>query len=294
MKKTTSIKLSKRLAQYGALTVAIAAVADGNSQNNIVYTDIADVVMGSGDFVLLDLNNDAINDFTVEHYYYYSSSLFIYNSLKVQPGVSASVLGYLNSFSNSAYPFALDNGTVISSAVASFNSDAANWNSGPDQYMNDRSCYYGGSNWCDSSGVLTDKYLGLRFTITTGPEAGVHYGWARLDVNNDPSTGWVVKDFAYHKTPDAPITAGQTTTLGIGDNHLNNVKIVALNKSIALFNLPQQTNFRLFSLTGQSVLDGKIENNTHVIEANTLATGIYILELKDMDTNAVIRKKMVL
>jgi len=293
MKKTTSQNLSKRLAQYGALTVAIAAVADGNSQENIVYTDIADVVMGSGDFVLLDLNNDAINDFTVEHYYYSSSSGFIYNSLKVQPGVSASVLGYLQGGAF-AYPFALDNGTVISSAVASFNSVTANWNSGPDQYMNDRSCYYGGSNWCDSSGVLTDKYLGLRFTITTGPEAGVHYGWARLDVNNDPGTGWVVKDFAYHITPDAPINAGQTTTLGIEDNQLNNVKIVALNKSIALFNLPQQTNYRLFSLTGQSVLDGNIDNNTHVIEANTLATGIYILELKDMDTNAVIRKKVVL
>ena len=69
---------------------------------------------------------------------------------------------------------------------------------------------------------------------------------------------------------------------------------MALNKSIALFNLPQQTNFRLFNITGQSVLDGKIENNTHVIEANTLASGIYIIELTDASSKSVIRKKLIL
>ena len=82
--------------------------------------------------------------------------------------------------------------------------------------------------------------------------------------------------------------------MGIEDNQFNNIKVIALNKSIALYNLPQQTNYRLFSITGQSVLDGNIENNIHVIEANTLATGVYIVELKDKDTNAVIRKKIVL
>ncbi|MCH7524767.1 MAG: T9SS type A sorting domain-containing protein [Bacteroidetes bacterium] len=69
---------------------------------------------------------------------------------------------------------------------------------------------------------------------------------------------------------------------------------MAINKSIALFNLLQATNYRLFSITGQSVLDGKITNNTYVIEANTLANGIYIIELQDAESNAVIRKKIVL
>jgi len=88
--------------------------------------------------------------------------------------------------------------------------------------------------------------------------------------------------------------AGEGITPGLDDNVFNSVKIVALNKSIAIFNLPQQTNYRLFSITGQSVLNGKIENNTHVIEANTLANGIYIIELKDNTSSAVIRKKIVL
>ena len=155
--------------------------------------------------------------------------------------------------------------------------------------MNWNYCNYSSSQWCG----VTDKFLGLRFDIS-----GItHYGWARLDVPLNAS-GWVIKDYAYNATQTVPgfgdpITAGQTT-LGLDDNELSKIKIVALNKSNALFNLPQQTNYRLFSITGQSVLDGKITNSTHVIEANTLATGVYILELKDVDSNAVIRKKIVL
>ena len=69
---------------------------------------------------------------------------------------------------------------------------------------------------------------------------------------------------------------------------------MALNKSIALFNLPQETDYRVFNMAGQAVLDGKISNDTHVIEANTLASGIYIIELADSNSKAIIRKKIVL
>ncbi|MBE9490507.1 MAG: T9SS type A sorting domain-containing protein, partial [Bacteroidetes bacterium] len=139
-------------------------------------------------------------------------------------------------------------------------------------------------NWSNKD----DKYLGLRFNIS----GNTHYGWARLTVSVAGST-WVIKDYAYNTIPDEPITAGQMT-LGIDDNVFSGVKIVALNKSVALYNLPQQTDYRLFSLTGQSVLNGKISNTTHVIEANTLSSGIYVIELKDKISNAVIRKKIVL
>lgn len=47
-------------------------------------------------------------------------------------------------------------------------------------------------------------------------------------------------------------------------------------------------------MSGKSILNGEIENETHVIEANTLSSGVYIIELKDVSTNAVVRKKLVL
>ena len=56
MKKTTSSKLSKQLAKYGALTAAILGVADASGQ--IVYTDVTpDFAGGGGDEFFLYLKN---------------------------------------------------------------------------------------------------------------------------------------------------------------------------------------------------------------------------------------------
>jgi hypothetical protein len=166
------------------------------------------------------------------------------------------------------YPFALDFGAPISAA--------ATWQSHSSQMM-EYQCYRS-SQWC---GGVFDKYIGLRFKIGSN----IHYGWVRLDVDIT-TANWKIKDFAYESTPDVTIAAGDNGILGVEESEFNNVRIVAINKSIALYNL--------FSITGQSVLKGSIESDTYVVEANTVATGVYIMELKDTNTNAVIRKKIVL
>lgn len=291
MKNTTPLKLSKRLAKYGALTVAIAGVADVSGQ--IIYTDVnPDVTLIAGDY-LIDMDNDGTGvDPTVGGESGDADELLFRqgnNYNRVAPYSPGD--GLLGSSSGFIYPFALNFDDVISSGQTT-------WfpYNGFFQTMNYNSCGYPGSNWCSGSGSgsedgVTDKYLGVRFDIG----GYTHYGWVRLDAaNNAAGFGMTIKDYAYNSMRDLQITAGEGLPLGIDDNELSNIKIVALNKSVALFNLPQQTNYILFSLTGQSVLDGKIANSTHVIEANTLATGVYILELKDTDSNAVIRKKIVL
>ncbi len=293
MKKTTPQKLSNRLAQYGALSLAIAGVVEANGQ--IVYNNCDNVcnpnlpfMGGIGDEFLLDLDGDGTDDFRIHHNENSSIGSFS-SSLFLQPlnDVDNEALGTFSVLSSYfAFPYALNIGDPIS------NMASGNWmnNSYSSAYM---SLNYGSQAgtcsvgyWCD----VDNKYLGLRFDIS-----GVrHYGWVKLRV--DPiGDVWVIKGYAYEKSPGVLINAGDgDPSLGIDDNIFSGVKIVALNKSIALYNLPQTTSYRLFSLTGQSVLDGKITNNTHVIEANTLATGIYIIELKDKTSNAVIRKKIVL
>jgi hypothetical protein len=48
-------------------------------------------------------------------------------------------------------------------------------------------------------------------------------------------------------------------------------------------------------MSGKVALKGIInDDNTYVIEANILSSGIYIIELKDTTSNAVFRKKLVL
>ncbi len=281
MKKTTSLKLSKQLSKYGAMAVAIGGVADAAGQ--IVYTDVTpDFAGGISTNFLLDLDNNGTNDFEVFHdaddYLYFRPLGDANNEVLGSIGYSSSYYGYFYGY---AYPFALAEDTVIS------NSAAGSWNnfgfSEGNNSLNFNACDDG--FWCD----ITDGYLGLRFRIG----ANTHYGWARLDVDTNGDV-WIVKDYAYNTIPDEAILAGQQT-LGLNTNPLaDDVKIVSKDQSIALYNLPEQTNYKLFSLTGQSVLNGNINQNTYVIEAKTIASGIYILELTNITTNAILRKKIAL
>ncbi len=271
MKKTTHKNLSKRLVKYSALSVALAGLTEVNGQ--IVYS--GPINLGGTDYVI-DLNNDAINDFKIIY-------IGTQNALGFQQyGSYNAVLG--SSVGSFQYPFGLNNSAIISSSQNT-------WMNGSFQPMNQNSCAFPNNQWCDGS----DKYLGLRLYVDLGPGPGpdkTYYGWARVNVPLNAS-GWMIKDFAYNSTPDAPITAGQTV-LGIDDNVFSKIKVVALNKSIGLYNLPETTDYNVFNMTGQQVLNGKTTNRDYVIEAPMLASGIYIVELTDSNSKGVIRKKVVL
>ena len=283
MKKTTSQKLSERLGQYGVLSLAIAGVADVNGQ--IVYTDIADTG-GGNTFYQLNLDGDGTVDYTIlnyasaiqvvapaSNYIFYTTSLAPYG---FQGFNNNEILGL--GTGEYKYPLALNSGYPISSGASVWVNDA------DFQTMNWNSCNYTNSQWCG----VTDKYLGLRFDIG----GNTHYGWARLDVPLS-SGGWLIKDYAYNSTPNAPINAGQTV-LGVDDNVFSKIKVVALNKSIVLYNLPSTARYNVYNMTGQEVLKGTTDQRDYVIETPALASGVYVVELEDTGSNAVIRKKIVL
>ncbi|RIA10645.1 putative secreted protein (Por secretion system target) [Flavobacteriaceae bacterium MAR_2010_72] len=281
MKKITPQKLSKRLVQYGALTTAMIGVTDINGQ--IKYTDISDVG-GPGQGVGIDLDGlDGFNEFFLLHG---SNTAGTQGALYLVPFGSNAALGSIAGPYNLTYPFALNNGDIISAGNINWIAQTGTSASLNYQTMNFVSCYggTGNSNWCG----VTDKYLGLRFELSDG----THYGWARLDVDLT-SFNWTLYDFAYNETVDAPINAGQTT-LSIEDNALSKVRVVALHKSIGLYNLKAATDYKLYNMTGQEVLEGTTNNYDYVIEATTLASGVYIVELGNTESNAIIRKKVVL
>lgn len=281
MKKTTQKPFTKKLTQYSALTAAIAGVANVNGQ--VDYTDLG---LSQVDAVSYDLDVD--NDGTAEFTFFNNSVSYLLIAPKF---TNAGIMGLSNTpFSYPYfYPFALNSGEDI-------NSSQTTWLQGNGYYqtMNWLNCAVPYNQWCDPT---TDKYLGLRFDIS----GQTHYGWARVSVYNLPGTGdfpnsgWAITGYAYEKTPDTSIKAGDEGVLGVDENNLSNsVKIVALNKSIALFNLPDSTDFKLYSIIGQSVLNGKTDQKTYVIEAETIASGIYIIEIRDNTTNEILKKKIVL
>ncbi len=163
-------------------------------------------------------------------------------------------------------------------------SGASNWfNNGYSsgyQSLNYGSCSFG--NWCS----VTDRYIGLRFDIG----GNIHYGWVRLDVDAD-GLNWVVKDFAYNTVAGQSIVAGQQT-LGIEDNQLSDVNISALNKTVVFGNVNTPSEYSIISMAGAVVIKGNISDHTTVVEAGSLSSGVYIVELSN--DKGIMRKKIIL
>lgn len=272
MKKITSEKLSNKLVKYGAFSAAILGVANASGQ--IVYTDIADVTVGLDDRVSVDLNNDAIGEllFGVNSTGDFAF-VFTVASVSATAYNSNAIVGFASGPYN--YPSNLTAGTEINGTNGVFSMGRGDFN-----YS---SCGYPGSQFCDG----LDGYVGLHFDVA----GNTHYGWIRIQVAADASS-IIIKDYAFNATPGGPIEVGQT--LGVEESTINNIRVVALDNNISLYNLPQSTNYTLYSTSGQSILNGSTDSNTYVIEANSIASGVYLLELSDPSSNSVIRKKIVL
>lgn len=269
MKKTTPKIFGKLLSRYGALTTAILGISKANG--DIIYTDVDPDDGGFQAYYRLDLDNNGQADFIIDH----NTPFLKFFPVQYYVGPGNAVSAKYN------YPNVGSFDDVISSGNPSWKSNYVN------MFLNAKSCTFSYPQWCD----VTDGYLKLRFLIGTE----IHYGWARLDVaNNAGYTGnWIIKDYAYNSIPDAPIKAGQMA-LGFDDNVFSKIKVVALNKSIGLYHLPESTKYNVYSMTGQEVLKGTTDNHDYVIEAPSLSSGVYVLELTDTNSKGVIRKKVVL
>ena len=277
MKKTTQKNLSKRLAQYGALTAAIAGVADASGQ--IIWTDINPDEGGPGYLYSLDINNDTTDDFAIRHFNSSTSGgIGNYNILACGPlNSNNAILGY--DAGNFEYPFALSAGEPISAGAA------GSWMNVGFQTMNYNSCAYTFSDWCANSG---DKFLGLRFDLG----GNTHYGWAKISVGATAGD-WLIKEYAYNTVADQPILAGQT--LGIEDFSPNKfAKITCVDRIVTISQLQGDAGFRVISITGQVVKEGSINLETQDISLETLSSGVYIVEVSDLSSNGVIRKKVAI
>lgn len=69
-------------------------------------------------------------------------------------------------------------------------------------------------------------------------------------------------------------------------------KIGCVNHYISIYNINSEINYKLLSLTGQTLLEGKTAIETHNIDATSLASGVYIIEIYNSETQGVFRKKI--
>ncbi len=247
MKKITSKNFSKKMAQYGALSLAIAGVADASGQ--IVYTDVnPDFVGGSGASLDIDFDGDGTTDVTI-----LQSNNGNYELVQALPYSTNGVLAA----SNSGYFYAsnLAYGAAISSGAGSFRSFGSLC-AGPG---------YLGSQFCGAG----EAYLGIEFDIS----GNTHYGWVRVDVLD--SSNFIVMDYAYESTPNQAIAAGDST-LGVADNNFQGFKYYVANDQLNLSaNTPMQ-KVVLHNMVGQQVVSQELNTIHETVELSGLPSGIYI------------------
>lgn len=249
MSKITKNNFAKRLAKYGALSVAIAGVADATGQ--VVYTDVdPDFVGGMGDSFAIDFNNDGTDDITV-----LQSNNGNYELVQALPtggnGVIAATNGAYLYASNLSSGFIIDAG----GAFGSFGSFCAGVG-------------YAGSQFCGTGSGL----IGVEFQAA----GNTHYGWVRVDVAD--SSNFIVEGYAFEATPATAIAAGdQGSVQGVDDQAFNNFTYFvdnnnALNMSAAI----AMESISVYNIAGQQVINRTLSSSNETIDLSNLTTGVYI------------------
>lgn len=252
MKKSTELEFSKKLAKYGALSLAIAGVADASGQ--VVYTDIDPDFYGFADSeYAVDFDGDGQDDAVIFQYSNGNYGLLLtYTS---NGGVlTNSVGGYIY---NVNVPYGLD----IGPASGDFTS-SGELCVGPG-YMYHEFC---GSN-------PGEGYIGVEFDIN----GANHYGWVEIEVIGSES--YIVKSYAYQATPNTPIAAGDRGTVGVNDEIFKDFKHYLNDNNLTLAAASAIERISIHNMLGQEIISQKASNTHEVVDLSSLQTGVYIVKV---------------
>lgn len=271
-------QLQKKISAF--IVTAMMFSVSANAQ--IVYTDVnPDTSMICLNYPCyesynLDLNNDAIVDFTLQTSHNHCQTTFVMSDRKSVSVVSqsgnlaAANMLYANSSIGSNLSFSTNSVTLrsIVSGYPGLGCPAVLGSSG---------------SWTDS----TDHYLGLQFSVG----ANTYYGWVRLNVivyNFVSAVSCTVKDYAYNSIPNQPILAGQTATGIIENSFASSINLFpnpATNHlTIALPNTNEKVEITITDITGKIIYSTTV-SETQKIEVNTkdFAEGIYVVQIQTAD-----------
>ncbi|GAB4254368.1 MAG: hypothetical protein Kow0079_10590 [Vicingaceae bacterium] len=262
--------LQSRLKKYGTLAASVVGVAAiDNADAQVVYTDVNpdQTFSTSGDSYNLDLNGDAIVDFTLKFdINTYSSGAYTANIVQIVNGTGNQNLGQGAPGNNWNYPSVLSSGDTIGSAGP--------WISGAN-VVSGLASYWVGSGSYGYWGGQSMKFLGLKFDIG----GNTHYGWARVSVASQ-ATGFTIHDYAYESTPNTEIIAGNMGSTSISENTtMKNVKVFVADKNLNI-NIPsayQGYNVKVVDITGKVVVNTTLNKNKNIISLNEFTNGVYLV-----------------
>ncbi len=228
----------------------------------VIYTDIPDTTLLTGDIYSLDLNNDGIADYVIGVTPNLNStfnSVEIYVSSATNTNAVAASLGPASFY----YPFLIESGALINQADTWFPAYP---------FATLLFIYTTGSIQGNWQGGIANGFMGLRFKIS----GQTHYGWVRLDLAADAKSA-VVKDYAYNTTPDSGIVAtadlqgvqeltGSFATITANENQLQIVLPISINN----------TRLEITNIQGQQVLNKGLKGSAESIDLSSFLEGTYV------------------
>ncbi len=284
MSEKLTKSLDSKLMKYTAAVAAVGGVSGATGQ--IVYTDVDPDLTFTGHSVgvALDIDQDGTDDFVVATL----DTAGIMGSLSGGTSYSITYAGAVlqASGSNSWLGVNTATGTTSSSIVvanltsgAPINSSATIW-SGGQGYLDLQASFtfpaypgyggtFGGGVWAG----VTDGYAGLKFASGTK----TLYGWVRMDVSSDGKTV-TIKDFAYNAVDGGSINAGQMPT---SVNELDNqIEVIgAVDQIIINNNSGSNGTVTVMNMSGQVVANEAVSGTKEVMDASTLSTGVYMVQV---------------
>lgn len=273
MLKLYKTQNNTRLAAYSAMAAAITASV-GNTQAEVIYTDIDDITLGVGDTLDLDIDSDGVFDFVFRGGSVTGSggtwsfvSVFGFAYTAGIGNAENQLMGYTGSFYN--YGSALDYGALI----------------GPDgPWLNypslSNSAVLGSNYYGVTYGQfpgLGERYLGFQFTVL----GNIHYGWMRLEADVDPC---YIKlyDFAYESNPGQPIEAGSlVSTIDVKDLPAGTAQIYSYGSTVFVSHngSVDRPVVAAYDLNGKQVFSAPMLNNAMQLDLSRCAAGNYIIQM---------------
>lgn len=255
MKKNTKTSLSNNLAKYGALSLAIAGVADATGQ--VIFTDVDPDFVGlaseSSEF-FGDFNDDGIDDLRIISGVFGNEDFTAINNNA--GAVSGLTVGQM--VGNYTYALNLDEGTLISAGTGEFGNVGS-------------LCYLDGiaDTFCGAGNSTPDGFAGIEFTV----DGNTHYGWVEL--TGVTASTFTVTGFAFNATPDEPIAAGDTG-LSVNDQAFENFNYTVANGMLTMSAKTAMENVTIFNISGQQVINKGLSSTNENVEISNLSTGVYI------------------
>ena len=282
MSKKITKNLDSKLAKYAAAAGAVAGVTGANAQ--IVYTDVnPDSTITGNQQIVLDIDNDGTNDFTILTQNITGSTGTFYGYNAVKTFVGGQVLNF-NSSASASWMATSNNLPAMLNAGDTI-MPTATWAAGKGRLQSYLAVSYPSStsynfntnvgNWGGAMG----QFAGLKFKSG----ANTYYGWVRMDVDSAGTT-IVIKDYAYQSIADSSIIAGahQPSGVGVQENLDGQINVYASLNKIIVENSTKKTNgvIEIVNMAGELVETVFLNNNREVIDASSLSTGIYIVNAK--------------